>query len=251
MEAVKGFNQKKPLIRTAVVSVDISKVFDLVDHKLLLKQLSETDLHSNVVQWLAAYLHDQRASTLYHSCQSLYVKVHSGIPQGSVLYPALFNIFEWDFPALAPILSNFADDFYDEEKSAYLEALSAALNEDLFLIEAWAESKNLKLAPDKSSITLFTPDPHQTNYHPQVFLNGKLVPLAKTPKWLGVVQDLKINSSHQVSDLIPRLTHRVQIMQALADSTIGQSMETLIRTYKAILHPLWNVTVRFGYLMLV
>jgi hypothetical protein len=51
----------------------------------------------------------------------------------------LFNIFVSDFPALTAILSNFADDFYVGEKSADLEALTAALNEDLALIEAWAK----------------------------------------------------------------------------------------------------------------
>jgi hypothetical protein len=216
------------------VSVDISKAFDSVDHKLLLKQLSETDLHSNMVRWLAAYLHDRRASTLYRSCQSPYVKVHSGVPRvRTCLWHFLTSLCQIFLP-WPPFFLTLPMTFmlYD------LEALTAALNEDLVLIEAWAESKNLKLAPDKSSVTLFSPDPHQTNYHPQVFLNGKLVSLAKTPKWLGVVQDSKMNSSHQVSDLIPRLARRVQIMQALAGSTFGQSMETLIRTYKAILHPL-------------
>jgi hypothetical protein len=47
-----GFNQN----RTVMVSLDISKAFDLVDHDLLLEKISNTDLQPNVTRWLAAYL---------------------------------------------------------------------------------------------------------------------------------------------------------------------------------------------------
>jgi hypothetical protein len=91
------------------------------------------------------------------------VKVYSGVPQGSVLSPSLFNIFVSDFPDAAFILTNFADDFYVGEQSVDLDTLTNALNEDLAQVEAWAESKNLKIAPEKYNVVLFTPDPHQTN----------------------------------------------------------------------------------------
>jgi hypothetical protein len=149
-----------------VGSVNILKTFNSVDHKLLLKQLSESDIHSNVVKWLTAYLHDHRAATLYRSCQSLYVKVHCGVPQGSVLSPALFDFFISDFPSKSSILTNFADDFYVGEKSADLDTLTESLNEALKRVDEWAAAKNLKIAPEKSSVILFSPDPHQTNFHP-------------------------------------------------------------------------------------
>jgi hypothetical protein len=111
------------------------------------------------------------------------------------------------------------------------------LNADLALVEEWALSKNLKISPEKSSVTLLTPDPHQTSYHPQVYLQGSLVPLAKTAKWLGINVDTKINSSYHVSDIIPKLSRCIKIMQALAGSTFGQCKETLVSTYKALLRP--------------
>jgi hypothetical protein len=206
-----------------------------VNLKLLLKQQFDFDIHSNVVRWLAAYLHDRRAATLYHSCQSPYVKVHCGVPQGSVLSPTLFNFFISDFLSQSFILTNFADDFYVGEKLFDLDALTKSLNE---VLKRVASARNLKIAPEKSSVILFSPDPHQTSFHPQVFLHGSLVLLAKVTRWLGVEVDSKINSSHHVSGLVPRLSCRVRVMQALAGSTFGQCKEMLIRTYKAICQPL-------------
>jgi hypothetical protein len=51
-----GFNEPKPASRTAMVSLDISKAFDAVNHDLLLQKISNTTLHSNITRWMAAYL---------------------------------------------------------------------------------------------------------------------------------------------------------------------------------------------------
>jgi hypothetical protein len=49
-----GFNDRKPAHRSAMCAIDISKAFDSINHPLLLDQLSDSSLHSNVVRWLAA-----------------------------------------------------------------------------------------------------------------------------------------------------------------------------------------------------
>jgi hypothetical protein len=71
------------------------------------------------------------------------------------------------------------------ESTPDLPSITSALNDDLLLVEAWADSKNLVIAPSKFSVTLFTPDPNQYNFHPQVFYKGTLLPLNQKPKNLG------------------------------------------------------------------
>jgi len=39
------------------------------------------------------------------------------------------------------------------------------------------------------TVTLFTPQPNQAPEHPQISINGAIVPLAKQPKILGVTHD--------------------------------------------------------------
>ena len=45
---VRGFNERKPAVRTGLLCVDLSKAFDVVDHHRLLKKIGFSDLHSNV-----------------------------------------------------------------------------------------------------------------------------------------------------------------------------------------------------------
>jgi hypothetical protein len=104
-----GFNDPKPARRIAICAVNISKVFDSVNHKLLLQQISGTDLHPNLVRWLAAYLQDQSARCVWNSATSSPWTIYMGVPQGSVLSPILFNFFMSDCPSAADIHVAYAD----------------------------------------------------------------------------------------------------------------------------------------------
>ena len=46
----QGIRQPKPPRRTVVVALDISKAFDRVDHTLLLEQISNSTLPSNIIR---------------------------------------------------------------------------------------------------------------------------------------------------------------------------------------------------------
>jgi retron-type reverse transcriptase len=107
----ESFNHKKPALRTVVIAVDISKVFDTVDTTLLLDMISSSDLCSNLVRWLSTYFRGRYAASTYQGCRSKFWRVHVGVPQGSVLSPVLFNNFVSDFPVPSQDLSSFADDF--------------------------------------------------------------------------------------------------------------------------------------------
>jgi hypothetical protein len=61
----EGFNHSKPPKWTVLVALDLSKTFDSVSITLLLEQIAGTDLHSNIVRWLAAYLRGRSAACIY------------------------------------------------------------------------------------------------------------------------------------------------------------------------------------------
>jgi hypothetical protein len=84
-----GFNDKKPPRRSALAIIDISKAFHSVDHTLFIKQLCQTELHSNYICWLSAYLRGRTASCSFIGAMSKLFNVKSGFPQGSVLSPDL------------------------------------------------------------------------------------------------------------------------------------------------------------------
>jgi hypothetical protein len=199
-----GFNDPKPARRSAMCAVDISKAFDAINHTLLLEQISGSPLHHNLVRWLAAYIRGRSARCIYGTALSKPMILRSGVPQGSVLSPALFNFFISDCLSMSDILSSYADNFSALESDADLETLSRKLQEAVTPIVEWAARKKLTIAPAKLQVTLFTPFNKEYNSRPEVAIDGVDVPLYKFPKILGVTLDVMFASTSMWLISLPR-----------------------------------------------
>jgi hypothetical protein len=68
-----------------------------------------------------------------------------------------FKFFAFDCPALADILTSYADDLSILESDSDLEELNRKLQEIFAPIIDWASRKKLTIAPSKSQVTLFSP----------------------------------------------------------------------------------------------
>ena len=202
----EGFNANKPH-QSATVGIDIAKAFVSVDHTLLINKITHTPLHPNQVRWLATYLRGRTASCHYQHAKSPLRIIHTGVPQGHVLSPALFNFFMADCPNVTELTTSYADNFTILESSPELQELEHKLSVDMTAISQWAEQNNFKIPLSKSQVTLFTPDTHQSRYHPQVHVNGDLIPLEKTPKTLGVTLDTHYSFTHHVSNVTTKVSN--------------------------------------------
>ena len=233
-----GFNEPKPPLRTATIAIDISKAFDAVQHSLLLDAICETDLHPNLVHWLATYLRGRQAKTTWQGVASPWRNVKTGVPQGSVLGPILFNFFVRDCPVAQP---SYADDFTFSRSAVEIADIERGLQSDMDQVVAWAKTKMLSISPEKCSITLFTPDKaRQSNTHPQVFIDGKVIPLDKNPKILGVRFDPHFHFNAHATEICKKGRGKLRVMNSLAGTGWGCQKETLLKVYKTYVEPTVN-----------
>lgn len=118
---------------SCAVFLDFVKVFDTVDHEILLEKLNHYGIRGVVNSFFKSYLQNRKQKVEIEGSLSGIKKITCGVPQGSVLGPILFLLYINDLPT---ILSNakatiFADDtslFFKHKNPKELEHL---LNSDL------------------------------------------------------------------------------------------------------------------------
>ena len=246
-----GFNQLKPAARTAALAIDFAKAFDSVDHPTLLRKLLDAPLHSNFARWIFCYLRGRKAACQYLTATAPFKVIRSGVPQGSVISPCIFNFFLSDCPTSPQVMTSYADDLTlavsHPDTSRDAATISNLLSADFAPVLNWARDNKLSIAPDKSSVTLFTPWTSQYNSQPSVLIDDSPVPLDRNPKILGVVFDPLFTFSPHISSVAAKASGRLQVMKAITGTSWGQDKETLLLTYNSIIKPILSYASPIWY----
>lgn len=86
--------------------MDFCKAFDRDSHNILLSKLKRDEVDEWTVRWIRKWLGSHNQRVVVNGSESQWTLVTSGVPQGSLLGPALFHLVREGNKC---ILSRFAD----------------------------------------------------------------------------------------------------------------------------------------------
>ena len=92
--------------------MDLSKVFDTIDHDLLIAKLGAYGFQEDALVFMKSYFTNRQQRVHVNSNLNMWEEIISGVLRGSILGLLLFNIFLNDFLLFVENsdLSNYADD---------------------------------------------------------------------------------------------------------------------------------------------
>ena len=202
---------EKFLVGTALM--DLPKAFDCILHDLLIAKLHPYGFSLKTVTFIYSYLKRRKQKVKVNNVLSDFLTLLSGVPQGSILGPILFNIFFNDLLSTLKLSSlfNFADDNTISATVDNIDHLLLILKHESELAVKWFTDNQMTVNLDKFQAMMLQNSRNSKNYE-LVKLEIEIAKIEdkNTVKLLGITIDKKLNFEEHISELRKKAPHAIK-----------------------------------------
>ncbi|CAM5171235.1 unnamed protein product [Eretmochelys imbricata] len=221
-----------------LIYLDFSKAFDTVPHGKLLDKLEKMGVNMKIERWIRNWLKGRLQRVTMKGELSCWKEVTSGVPQGSVLGPILFNLFITDLGTKSGnVLIKFADDtklggIANAEKDRDI------IQEDLDDHVNWSNSNRMKFNNEKCKVMHLGINNKNFCYK----LGMHYVEVTEEEKDLRVLVDHRMTMSRQCDMAVKKANAGLGCIRRGISS---RDKEVLVQLCKALMRPHLEYCVQF------
>ena len=215
------------------ILTDLSKAFDCISHELLIAKLEAYGFDKAALMLIYDYLTGRMQRTKVNGSYSSWREILSGVPQGSILGPLLFNIFINDifFFLEKTKIANFADDNtpYCVEKD--IMTLLKSLESDTYSVLNWFRFNEMQ--PNQGKCHLMVADIDHRDYNGKsfIFLEDAFLENEELVRLLGVNVDQKIKFEEHVKIILKEANKKLCALARISKFTTHDKLKLLMRTF--------------------
>ena len=207
---------------------DLSKAFDCLNHELLIAKMDAYGFDHASLVLISSYLSDRKQRTKVNNHFSNWSDITSGIPQGSIIGPLLFNIYINDIFYFVDedYLTNFADDNTPYAISKDFNEIISKLETDAKNLINWFEINYFKMNADKCKLLI-------TNKEKDISISvdGYDIEAKKSVKLLGVKIDNKLDFNEHVSNICKKVSLKIHALARISHFINTDKLRILLKTF--------------------
>ena len=211
--------------------MDLSKAFDCIPHDLLIAKLYTYRLIEKSVVFLYSYLKRRKQNVKIDDILSTFQSLISGVPQGSILGPILFNIFLNDLlttPENSDIY-NFADDNTISSISKEKEALLTTLEKESEKAVDWFRRNNMIVNPEEFQ-SMILERSGNSEVH-TIEIDSNKTETTNSVDLLGIHIDNKLNFDDHIFTLCNKACMQLNAIDRLKRYLGTKELEVIVNSF--------------------
>ena len=216
----KAFDKR--LLAGAILT-DLSKAFDCLKHDFLIAKLNAYGFDNSSLKFILSYLSKRKHRTKVNNSYSSWSEVKTGIPQGSMLGPLLFNIYLNDtFLFIGKNdITKYADDNTPYATECDIDELLTTLKKDIDILLKWFHDNY-----DKCHLLV-------SNHGQDISLmiGKELIKGSKSVKLLGIIIDNKLNFTEHVTKVCDKISQKLHILARVATYMNTDKLRILMKAF--------------------